>query len=374
MKEDFVADLADTKNQIKEETEGFKKMKGSLQTELKTQNKAFDDAKANFGKAEFYSTEGKEELQKTRDTFAADTKVLSAVKSKCQSIDKDWALRTEARTAEIEAVDQALGIMTSDESREALGFAFLQTSSRTTVSKSEKNARKAASDVLKMAADGLTNTWGAFSASDITILNRQKLLKQKQNLMLAAQSVRIDAFTKVKEIIDKMVADIKQQMADDVKSKDQCGTDIKANEQSTRDATRLKSVTESNIEGLTAEIEQIGKEIVAAEENIATQKKAIKKASEEREEENANFQANVKEQRAMHGVLQKAYTVLKTHYDKASLLQVASHQTPMPGEFTPYKKNDGSNAVLTMFEKIMADTKTEEAEALKAESESQAEY
>jgi hypothetical protein len=72
--------------------------------------------------------------------------------------------------------------------------------------------------------------------------------------------------------------------------------------------------------------------------------------------------------------LNKAYTVLKTHYDKvkseASLIQ----QTPLPGEFTPIKANAGSNSVLAMFEKIIADTNTSEKESMTSEKASQKEY
>merc|ERR1712085_231157 len=115
-----------------------------------------------------------------------------------------------------------------------------------------------------------------------------------------------------------MVSDIKQQMANDVSQKQQCGTDIEANEASSR---------------------------------------------EDREEENLNFVKEVSEQRDMLSVLTKAFTVLKNHYEKATLVQIKEHtiskesslirQTPMPVEFTPFKHNSGGNAVLSMFEKIM---------------------
>lgn len=377
MHENFKEDLADNRNQIKEESAAFQKMKASLSEELKTQNKAFDDAKANMGKAQFYSTEGKEVLTKTREATAAATKVLSAVKSKCQSIDKDWGLRTKARAAESEAVDKAIEIMTSDENREALGFSFLQTRSRTSSQSKERAVRNEVATVLTGAANNISKSWSAFSTSDISILNSQALKKQRQQLMLAATAAKLDAFTKVKELIDKMVADIKQQMADDVASKDQCGKDIRENEQATRDALRTKELTESNIEGLQDNIEELKEQIAEAHEAVAAQKQAVLKSSEEREEENKNFQTELQAQRDMGTVLNKAYTVLKTHFDKAvkSLVQVKTAQpTDLPGEITPYKQNAGKNAVLAMFEKIIADTKTSEAEFLKEEAESQASY
>jgi chromosome segregation ATPase len=277
--------------------------------------------------------------------------------------------------------------MTSDENRAALGFSFLQTRSRRTLSRTststaqERLIRNEAASVLTTAADNISKSWGAFTASDVAVLNSQALNKQRRQLMLAATAAKLDAFTKVKEVIDKMVANIKQQMADDVKNKDQCGVDIRDNEQATRDAKRLKQLTESNIENLQDNIEELKEQIGQAGQAITDQKSAIKKASQEREEENKNFQTDLQAQRDMGGVLTKAFTVLKTHFDKsakssdASLVQVAHKQpTDLPGEFTPYKANAGKNAVLAMFEKIIADTKSSETELLKEESESQSSY
>lgn len=380
MKENFAADLEETRTQIKQQTEGYKKMKASIQAELKTQRKAFNDTKANYGKAQFMSTEGNDELNKVRDAVAADTDVMSAVKLKCQSLDTDWALRSKARQDEIEAVDKAVEIMTSDENRESLGFAFIQTSK--TESKRDQKIRSDVSSLLKNAASNIS--WSAFTAADVPTLNRQQLLKQKQALMQAAQSVKLDAFTKVKELIDKMVTNIKQQMVDDVKIRDQCGLDIKDNEQANRDAKRLFDVTGSNIEGLEAEIEGLKEGIKGAIAEVAETETGIKRASEEREEENKNFQTTVQEQRDMHVVLLKAFTVLKDHYKKnESLVQIQKvggqkenliQQTPLPGEFTPYKQNAGSNSVLVMFEKIMVDCVKTEQEAQKTEADSQATY
>lgn len=380
MQESFSSDLSDTRNKIKDETNAFKVMASSIGSELKTEHSAFDDAKANFGKAQFYSTEGKEELQKARTTIAADTQVLSAVKAKCQTVDSDWELRTKAHADELEAVEKALEIMTNDNSRESLSF--VQTSIRS--SRRVGKVRKEAARVLNDAAKDLVNSWGSFTAQDISTLNQRGLQQQRHALVQAAQSAQIDAFTKVKELIDTMVSDIKQQMANDVSRKQECGTDIEANEVSAREATRVMSLSESNIEGLRSEIVEIEDNIKTSFETISSQKKAILTASEDREEENLNFVKEVSEQRDMLSVLNKAFTVLQNHYEKATLVQVKEHtiskksvliqQTPMPGEFTPYKNKSGSNAVLSMFEKIMGDCKTTESEALKEEAISQTEY
>jgi len=380
MQESFSSDLSDTRNKITDETKSFKVMASSIGSELKTEHSAFDDTKANFAKAQFYSTEGKEELQKARTTMAADIKVLSAVKAKCQTIDSDWELRTKAHADELEAVEKALGIMTNDDSRESLSF--IQTSIRST--RRVRKVRKEAARVLNDAAKDLVNSWGSFTAQDISTLNQRDLQQQRRALVQAAQSAQIDAFAKVKELIDTMVSDIKQQMANDVSQKQQCGTDIEANEASSREATRLESLTESNIEGLRSEIVEIENSIKISFENISSQKKAILKASEDREEENLNFVKEVSEQRDMLSVLTKAFTVLKNHYEKATLVQIKEHtiskesslirQTPMPVEFTPFKHNSGGNAVLSMFEKIMRECKTTESEALKEEAISQTQY
>merc|ERR1719160_2396806 len=92
----------------------------------------------------------------------------------------------------------------------------------------------------------------------------------------------------------------------------------------------------------------------------------MKKASENREKENKEFQVTVLDQKATQTILKKAMEKLKSFYGFVQMSQ--------PAEAKPYKKNAGASGVMAMIETIMDESKEVEAEALKAENEAQAAY
>lgn len=52
------------------------------------------------------------------------------------------------------------------------------------------------------------------------------MARQQRDMALVASAAKLNAFVKVKELIDKMVEDIKAQIAADKVAKDTCGVKI----------------------------------------------------------------------------------------------------------------------------------------------------
>merc|ERR1719401_2970281 len=99
---------------------------------------------------------------------------------------------------------------------------------------------------------------------------------------------------------------------------------------------------------------------------------AIKKASQVREAENAEFQTTVADQRATQAILSKALGKLQEFYKKAFLLQKSKQEPPV--KFNAYKKNAGASPVIGMIEQIIEDSKSLESEAVAGEAEAQSTY
>merc|ERR1719324_568375 len=174
--------------------------------------------------------------------------------------------------------------------------------------------------------------------------------------------------------MDKMVADLKKEQEEEVKFKTYCNKEINLNEKETYDKTEQKEDLEALIEKLTKLIKTTGEEIAAANTQISETEVAIKKASQVREGENAEFQTVVADQRATQEILKKALAKLTDFYKKAkggALLQAA--QEP-PVKFNSYKKNSGASPVIGMIEQIIEDSKALESEAVAGETEAQAAY
>merc|ERR1719156_443116 len=118
----------------------------------------------------------------------------------------------------------------------------------------------------------------------------------RAKLSALAMSVQLDAFTKVKEAMDQMVAELKEQQAEEVKLKEHCTTEFNENEQQTYTKTEEKEDLERKMEQLTTLKEKLTKEIEEAKATIANTEMEIKKAGEAREKENAEFQTTIADQ------------------------------------------------------------------------------
>merc|ERR1719159_425584 len=189
----------------------------------------------------------------------------------------------------------------------------------------------------------------------------------------------LDGFQKVSEDIDGMVADLKAEKAADVKMKDFCIEALHKNEVAIEMKARDIEQLDAKIATLTAEIEELTKSIATLQAEVAEMQVQLKRAGEDRELENQDFQAVVADQRATQKLLENALGVLKGFYDKA-LIQTSARKTgqpagpPPPPGFKKYEKSSGAGGVMGMLEGIISETKTMEADAIKAETDAQKAY
>merc|ERR1719201_2492022 len=157
-----------------------------------------------------------------------------------------------------------------------------------------------------------------------------------------------------------MIQALLKEKADEIKHKDFCTEGLNTNERE----TKLKTLT---------------KELATLETEIKEMQTQLKRAGEDRETENSDFQKTVADQRATKELLTKALDVLKKVFDKKFIqLSAKSKQEPAgpppPPGFKEYKQSAGSGGVMGMIEQIIRDTETLEAEAVKAETDAQKAY
>merc|ERR1719515_683218 len=106
----------------------------------------------------------------------------------------------------------------------------------------------------------------------------------------------------------------------------------------------------------------------------------MKRAGEDREKENRDFQMTVADQRATQKLLAKALGVLEGFYGKAkpALVATSGRQEPVgpppPPGFKEYKKSGGAGGVMSLITQIIEDAKAMEAEAIKGEEDALAAY
>merc|ERR1719378_1039001 len=159
-------------------------------------------------------------------------------------------------------------------------------------------------------------------------------------LSMLASSVELDAFTKVKAMIDKMIATLKTQQADEVKKNDWCNTELQENEMTTMKTKDLKADLTAKSDELAVTIKTLSEEIEKAHLDIDQLQVDLQRASENRKQENMDFQKVVADQTVTAEILAKALDKLATFYDEAAFAQAHKKQTP-PVPQMEYKKSAG---------------------------------
>merc|ERR1719335_193817 len=209
-----------------------------------------------------------------------------------------------------------------------------------------------------------------------------KTVAQKVNsprLSAIAVRCRLDAFTRVKKAIDDMIAQLLKEKEDEIKHKDFCVDDFNTNQLETEKKDREKSDLVAKIEDLKMTIETLAKEIEELKAEIAEMQVQLKRAGEDREKENKEFQMTVADQRATQKLLAQALNVLKGFYEKgaaASLVQQKAEPAgpPPPPGFKEYKTSAAAGGVMGMIQQIINDAKAMEAETIRAEEDAQKAY
>merc|ERR1719326_1061490 len=174
----------------------------------------------------------------TQTALAEDQKFLANLEKTCAEADANFAERKKSRLSEIQAVSETIEILAGDDAKDAMDttFSFLQ------ISKNSDKQRRDAAAILRKS--------------------------RSPELSMLASSVELDAFTKVKAMIDKMIATLKAQNADEVKKNDWCKAELQENEMATAKTTSLKEDLEAKIGELEATIKRLSEEIEKAHLNI----------------------------------------------------------------------------------------------------------
>merc|ERR1719443_2085499 len=184
--------------------------------------------------------EAKEDLEATKETLSEDEKFLVDLEKMCTTAAEEYAGRVKIRSEEIRALHETIAILTDDDARDLFGktLSFLQLAGSTQKTVNAANAAQR-------------------QRMDKALMHIFKVAGKNKDYVLAALAIRtrLDKFTKVREIMDKMVA-----------------------------YENAIKVLESDIEALKSD--------------IADMEISLKRAGEDRKAENMLFQSSVADSRA----------------------------------------------------------------------------
>merc|ERR1719201_257690 len=364
MKTEFEANLADMQSDEKKAVTEFGELKAAKTSEISAGEEMAKEKTALLGKTKVQLAAAKEDLEDTTSAMEADQAFLVDLKERCSVSDAEWEERSKTRALEIAAVGETIKILTDDDAHDLLGdtLSFLQLSStRRTVSREDF--------VREQASHGLLRT-GAKSG--------------RKALVQLAASVRLDAFVKVEEEINGMIADIEKEIMDEVALKAMCKDKFHKNDMEIMETEdTIKDLT-TKINDFASAIDTLTKEIAALKSEILETTIEMQRSAELSVKRNKEFQSAVADQRATQAILKKALDRLGKFYAEQFVQLKATHKhtkqepgaaaPPPPPGFSEYKSNEGSGSVMTMIEGIITDAKELETETIKGEQEAQSGY
>jgi len=376
MKDEFSRDLESTQKAEQTAQASFDELKAAKLGEIAAATAQKKQKEQTLASTVAQAAKDKEDIEATTAALTADEQVLLTLDKNCKEEEDAFASRQKVRSEELVALSEAIAILTSDDARDLFGktvtktLSFLQEDQHRTVG-----------------ADKRTQAAGRAEAQTKAVETAmQKVLqtaRRHKDWSLATLAVRmsLDPFTKVKEAMDKMLAELKAQQKEEYERNEFCKKEIDETEDNIKvkdieksDLDEKKLGLENNIAILEADVKELTKEI--AELHVG-----LKQAGEDRKAENLVFQKEVSENRQSSVILQKAFTRLEMFYmGNSSFVQTHGSQepgaklAPPPPKPSDYKKSGGAGGVLQLLSQIMNDLKRAEAALIVEEQNAQKGY
>jgi len=347
MKETFETNLASSQKEEGQNQKAYEDLKSAKEEEIAAGQAQIDTKTQELADADEKNAQSKEDLADTKKSLSADEEFLSMLKEKCSMTDSEWEERQKTRQLEMEACSKALAVLSSDDAHDLFTKTF-----------NPSFVQKESAAISTRRADAA------------------KVLSAYPRLATLAVRVKLDAFTRVKKAIDDMVTALLQEKADEIKHKDFCVEEFNSNELQTEKKTRKKQDLTAKVEDLADQIKQLSAAIDTLKSEVAEMQVQLKRAGEDREKENKEFQMTVADQRATQKLLTAALNILKGFYaKKAALMQTEQPAgPPPPAGFSEYKKNAAAGGVMGMIQQIINDAKAMEAEVIRSEEDAQKAY
>jgi len=324
----------------------------------KSQRTEDQQAKA---KAEQNAAEAKGDMADTEATKEEDTKFLADTMATCEQKSSAFEDRQKLRAEEIEAVEKAIEIMSSD------AVSLLQ--------------KKHLHSLVQVKSSSLAQLRSAASSLSpnqqrvVAYLKGQASLTNSRLLSALALRVAEDPFKKVKKMIKDLIVKLMEEAAEEAEHKAFCDTELSTNEQTRKEKTEGVETLHAEIDELEASIAKLTEEITELTKAVADLDAAVAKATSIREEEKAKNAATIADAKAAQEAVAKALGVLKDFYEKAGDATALLQRQPEVFSDEPYQGMGGAKGgVVGMIEVIQSDFARLESETSAGEAEAQKQY
>jgi CRISPR/Cas system-associated exonuclease Cas4 (RecB family) len=311
-------------------------------------------------------------LSDTEEGLLEDKKFLAELDGSCATKQKEWAIIVKTRGEEMVALSDTIKILNDDDALEIFKKTLPGSSAFVQIETVTKSAR---SKVLALLEDARNKPGADRSKVDF--------------IMLAIRGKGTAKFEKVIKMIDDMVALLKEEQLDDDHKKEYCAMQFDFTDDKKKELERALADLETSISEAKEGLENTITDMQNLDAGIKALDKQVAEATEQRKEENSDYQSLMAGNGQAKELLDFAKNRLNKFYNPkmykppaaASFMQIAAHgdkkADPGPAPEAPgdYKKKSGeSNNVIAMIDLLIKEIDTEMTEAQTEERLAQEEY
>jgi len=294
----------------------------------------------------------------------ADIEFFGQTKTACLSKHEEWELRTKLRNAEVDGIDKALEILTSDENRALFA-----------------NSIKPGVGFLQIASADDSSAPAAKAYNAVKVQAKKSHSVRLAALAVAIRTTKAGHFDKVVGEINKMLTTLEEEGAADLDKKQQCLSEY-------QDISKTVNKLDWKVKNNVAKIAKLEKliELRTQEKEDTIQKTKETKAyitqiTKERKEEHEAFEQAQKDDNAAVAVLEKAKAAMAKFYKENGIALLSDPEFSRSADDAPDAtlsgKDNNANAsktILALFAYVIEDLSDELKNDKKAEANSQTEF
>lgn len=308
MKESINEDLGGIVLEEEAAVKAYTQLKLSLEDLIKTSGLSIEKKSALKGQVAVKIVEGKNLISTTEKQMGDDMKTLMQLKEACAAKGDEFNTRQSDAQAEVAAINEAIGMLNNDDALQLFNKTDTKALMQTNLLQKRRGVSpQSEARAILMNTGSQLKKAGDKTGKAVAMLaySAQQALKNKKAL----------DFAPVMKMIDDMVALLKKEADDDLAQRDECNESLNS-------SASDKKETERAIEGLEAQIEELQGTVTAqaaivekSEGEVVAAKQAMSEATQQRQDENAEFITTVDLNKQAVDLIQKVKNRLNSYYN-----------------------------------------------------------
>merc|ERR1719379_2295254 len=269
MHDEMTADFAEAKATEEAVIKAYDELTAAKTKEVNALTKAIEEKMTRVGELAVEIVQMKNDLGDTAEAAAEDKKFLADMEKNCAKKSAEWETIVKTRNEELLALADTIKVLNDDDALELFKKTLPGAASFVQVAESSASTRSRALEAIRKVQN----------------LDRPHL----DFIALAIQGRKI-GFDKVIKMIDEMVVTLKTEQNDDDHKKEYCAKQFDQADDKKKSLERSISDLDTAIADAKEGISALEEEIAALQKSIKALDKSVAEATEQRKEENEDFQ------------------------------------------------------------------------------------